>query len=62
VSRRSNIRKRERQKQRHAQRPKPVDKSITRIKTSDLIEDLARPLSSHALFSAALQETQSTKL
>jgi len=39
-----------------------VDKSITRIKTSDLIEDLARPLSSHALFSAALQETQSTKL
>jgi hypothetical protein len=61
VSRRSNIRKRERQRRRYSQRPKPVDKPITRIKTSDIFGDIARPLSSLA-FSAALQETQSTKL
>lgn len=56
MSSRSNIRKRERQKRRHAQRQKQqVDKLITRIKTSDLLEDLARPISARA-FDEALQE------
>jgi hypothetical protein len=59
MSRRSNIRKRGRQRKRYAQRPKPADRPITRIKTSDLIEDLARPISSRA-FSEALLETQHT--
>ena len=60
MSRRTKLsRRRERQKRRHALRPKPkpVDKPIIRIKTSDLIEDLGRPLSSRA-FDEALLETQ----
>jgi hypothetical protein len=62
VSTRSNIRKRERQKQRHSPRPKQADKPIAHVvKTADLIASISRPLSSRA-FSAALQETQSTKL
>jgi hypothetical protein len=52
MSRRSRIRKRERQKARHALRPKPVDKPISRIKTNDLIADLSRPLHSVALAEA----------
>jgi hypothetical protein len=44
MSRRASIRKRERQKKRFANRPKPMDKPVTRIKTSDLIADLARPV------------------
>jgi hypothetical protein len=61
-TRRSRIRKRERQKRRHAQRPRQVEKPIAHVKTAGLIGDLlARPLSSRA-FDEALQETQHTKV
>jgi hypothetical protein len=59
VSRRSNLRKRASQKRRYAQRPQQVDKLIARVKTADLIADLARPLSSRRAFDEAIQEAQS---
>jgi hypothetical protein len=61
MSRRTKLsRRRERQKRRHALRPKP--EPITHVKTAGLIGDiLARPLSSRA-FDEALQETQHTKV
>lgn len=55
MSRRSNIRKRERKKRFYALHPKPVDKPIPRIKTADLITDLSRPLHS-AAFAEVLKE------
>jgi hypothetical protein len=58
MSHRSNIRKRDRQKRRHAQRPQPVDKPIARIKTAGLfgaIQDRARA------FDQAILETQHTR-
>jgi hypothetical protein len=57
MSRRSHIRKRERQKRRHAQRPQPADKPIAR-RTAGLfgaIQDRARA------FDKAILETQHTK-
>jgi hypothetical protein len=66
MSRRSNIRKRQRQKRRHAQRPQPevtakeaATPQVVRVKTADLIEDILARTSSLA-FSAALQETTKT--
>jgi hypothetical protein len=62
MSRRTkNIRKRARQKQRHAQRPQQVEKPIARVKTADLIADILRPLSSRA-FDEVLKEIQHTKV
>jgi hypothetical protein len=56
MSRSSNIRKRERQKQRHAPRPQQVDKPIARVKTAGLFGAiLARPTS--RAFDEVLQET-----
>jgi hypothetical protein len=54
-SRRSNIRKRERQRRRFINRSKPVDRPIAHIKTADLIADLAKPLRVQA-FHEAIQE------
>jgi hypothetical protein len=54
MSRRARIRKRERKKRQHMQRPKPV-KPIAPISTSVLIAELARPISSRAL-SEAIEE------
>jgi len=59
MSRRASIRKRERQKQRHAKRPKPADKPA--ISTRGLLSGLAQPLSAIA-FSEALKEMQTTKV
>ena len=53
MSRQSNIRKRERQRRRYAQRPKPMDKPA--VSTRGLIAELARPISSRAL-SEAIEE------
>jgi hypothetical protein len=57
MSRRGNIKKRIRQKLRHALRlqQKPVDRPIAHIKTADLIADLAKPLRVQA-FHDAIQE------
>jgi hypothetical protein len=59
MSRRSNIRKRERQRRRYAQRPQQVDKPIAHaVKTAGLFGAiLARPISSRA-FDQALKEVQ----
>jgi hypothetical protein len=54
---RASIRKRERQKKRHAQRPQQADKPTARVKTADLIASISRPLSSRA-FDEALKEVQ----
>jgi hypothetical protein len=59
MSRRSRIRKRERKKRQHMQRPKQVEPIAAKISTGGLIADLARPLSSRA-FDEALRETQHT--
>jgi hypothetical protein len=60
MSRRSsNIRKRERQRRRYAQRPKPADKPA--ISTRGVLSGLAQPLSAIA-FSEALKEMQTTKI
>jgi hypothetical protein len=66
MSRRSNLRKRVRQKRRHAQRPQPEVTSkeaatpqVTHAKTAGLFGAiLARP--SSRAFAEALQETQHT--
>jgi hypothetical protein len=52
---RSNKRKRERQKQRHASRTKQAAQQNVRIKTAGLISDLARPTLS-PLAEAILQQ------
>ena len=53
MSRRSNIRKRQRQKRRHALRPKLANKPVARIKTADLFGAiLAQPHSGGVLAEA----------
>jgi hypothetical protein len=59
-TRRSNIRKRGRQRKRYAQRPKPVDKPAV-SSSRGLLSELAQPLSAIA-FSEALKETQTTRV
>lgn len=61
MSRRAGIRKRERQKCRHAQRPKQVDKPISHVKTAGLIGDLITRSTSRA-FDEALREVQHTEV
>jgi hypothetical protein len=55
VSRRAGIRKRERQKQRHAQRPQQVEKPVGRIKTAGLFGAI---LERSRAFDEALKEVQ----
>jgi len=56
VSRRAHIRKRERQKLRHAQRPQPVDKPIAPVvKTASLFGAI---LERSRAFDEALKEVQ----